>query len=149
MLLFWSCLCSHLIHSIPLAIENTALLAAFIHPNHIVYRGSLGFSRLPPPRDSNGFGYIALLVDGVRQWWTLNPVISWVCIVVWDVVGCYKTLKWCPEQAPYFIIKHLFFKYIIKLIYWSYPVNIPQKNQRHLSVVSMTFHFILRTNFVF
>jgi len=44
--------------SIPNALENTALLAALVHPNHIVCRGSLGFSRLPPPRDSNGFGYI-------------------------------------------------------------------------------------------
>jgi len=43
--------------SIPFVLENTALLAALVHPNHIVCLCSWGFSRLPPPRDSNDFGY--------------------------------------------------------------------------------------------
>jgi len=41
------------VYCILLGIQTTALLAALVHPNDIVYRGSLGLSRLPPPCDSN------------------------------------------------------------------------------------------------
>ncbi|RAL28221.1 hypothetical protein DOE54_12740 [Vibrio cholerae] len=43
---------------IPFLIEVAAVLATFIHPNHIVYLCSWGFTHLPPTCHSNQFGDI-------------------------------------------------------------------------------------------
>ncbi|OZT83532.1 hypothetical protein CIK04_17690 [Vibrio sp. 03_296] len=45
---------------IPFLLEAAAVLAAFVHPNHIAYLCSWGFTHLPPTCNSKLFGYTAL-----------------------------------------------------------------------------------------
>ncbi|PWY33235.1 hypothetical protein VV86_14935 [Vibrio vulnificus] len=47
------CLCC-----IPFLLEAAAVLAAFVHPNHIAYLCSWGFTHLPPTCNFKLFGYI-------------------------------------------------------------------------------------------
>ncbi|RBM37165.1 hypothetical protein DLR63_13130 [Vibrio tarriae] len=42
---------------IPFLLEVAAVLATFVHPNHIVYLCSWGFTHLPPTCNSKLFGY--------------------------------------------------------------------------------------------
>ncbi|PVU66963.1 hypothetical protein C9E85_04770 [Plesiomonas shigelloides] len=44
--------------SIPFLLEVAAVLAAFVHPNHIVCLCSWGFTHLPPTCNFKLFGYI-------------------------------------------------------------------------------------------
>ncbi|POC44262.1 hypothetical protein D8T43_20395 [Vibrio vulnificus] len=41
----------------PFLLEAAAVLAAFVHPNHIVYLCSWGFTHLPPTCNFKLFGY--------------------------------------------------------------------------------------------
>ena len=41
----------------PFPLEVAAVLAAFIHPNHIVYLCSWGLTHLPPTYNSKLFGH--------------------------------------------------------------------------------------------
>ncbi|PVU66416.1 hypothetical protein C9E85_08150 [Plesiomonas shigelloides] len=43
--------------TIPFLLEVAAVLATFIHPNHIVCLCSWGFTHLPPTCNSKSFGY--------------------------------------------------------------------------------------------
>ena len=61
--------------SIPLAIENTALVAALIQPNHIVFYAH-GVPSLPPPRDHNGFWYIFVLYISEKSTFILEQIES-------------------------------------------------------------------------
>ena len=77
--------------NIPNALENTALLAALTHPNHIVCRGSLGFTRLPPPRDSNYFGYIHHTTQGYIPFVLENRALRDFKYFEWQVaLLCWK-----------------------------------------------------------
>ncbi|AUJ36712.1 hypothetical protein CJ424_02565 [Vibrio vulnificus] len=42
---------------IPFLLEAAAVLAAFVHPNHIAYLCSWGFTHLPPTCNFKLFGY--------------------------------------------------------------------------------------------
>ncbi|HAD42387.1 MAG TPA: hypothetical protein DCF97_04590 [Plesiomonas shigelloides] len=42
---------------IPFLLEAAAVLATFVHPNHIVYLCSWGFTHLPPTCNFKLFGY--------------------------------------------------------------------------------------------
>ncbi|PAS31198.1 hypothetical protein CGT71_06335 [Vibrio cholerae] len=42
---------------IPFLLEAAAVLATFVHPNHIVYLCSWGLTHLPPTCNSKLFGY--------------------------------------------------------------------------------------------
>ncbi|TRN17362.1 hypothetical protein DM586_00060 [Vibrio fluvialis] len=44
--------------TIPFLLEAAAVLAAFIHPNHIAYLCSWGLTHLPPTCNSKLFGYM-------------------------------------------------------------------------------------------
>ncbi|RBM25546.1 hypothetical protein DLR59_14695 [Vibrio tarriae] len=43
--------------NIPFLLEAAAVLATFVHPNHIVYLCSWGLTHLPPTCNSKLFGY--------------------------------------------------------------------------------------------
>ncbi|PWG91709.1 hypothetical protein DIS03_01020 [Vibrio cholerae] len=43
-------------------LEAAAVLAAFVHPNHIAYLCSWGFTHLPPTCNFKLFGYKVLLI---------------------------------------------------------------------------------------
>ncbi len=47
----------NLLIDIPFLLEAAAVLAAFVHPNHIVYLCSWGFTHLPPTCNFKLFGY--------------------------------------------------------------------------------------------
>ncbi|ASK54918.1 hypothetical protein CEQ48_08980 [Vibrio tarriae] len=47
---------------IPFLLEAAAVLAAFVHPNHIAYLCSWGFTHLPPTCNFKLFGYKVLLI---------------------------------------------------------------------------------------
>ena len=47
-------------YAIPIVLEDAGLLAAFAHPNRLLFVGSRGFAQLPPTCISNSNGYIAL-----------------------------------------------------------------------------------------
>ncbi|TLE32492.1 hypothetical protein D2925_10990 [Vibrio cholerae] len=44
---------------IPFRLEAAAVWATFVHPNHIVYLCSCGFTHLSPTSNSKSFGYIS------------------------------------------------------------------------------------------
>ncbi|ASU21888.1 hypothetical protein CCZ37_04465 [Vibrio qinghaiensis] len=44
-------------HYIPFLLEAAAVLATFVHPNHIVCLCSWGLTHLPPTCNSKLFGY--------------------------------------------------------------------------------------------
>ncbi|MVB80500.1 hypothetical protein D6U76_02450 [Vibrio cholerae] len=48
---------------IPFLLEAAAVLAAFVHPNHIAYLCSWGFTHLPPTCNFKLFGYKVLLIS--------------------------------------------------------------------------------------
>ncbi|ORP53065.1 hypothetical protein B8B90_09090 [Vibrio cholerae] len=43
----------------PFRLEAAAVWATFVHPNHIVYLCSCGFTHLSPTCNSKSFGYIS------------------------------------------------------------------------------------------
>ncbi|MCD1238546.1 hypothetical protein B4944_17365 [Vibrio cholerae] len=45
----------------PLLLEAAAVLATFVHPNHIVCLCSWGFTYLPPTCNAKLFGYTPIL----------------------------------------------------------------------------------------
>ncbi|PAR40595.1 hypothetical protein CGT77_09920 [Vibrio cholerae] len=49
----------------PFPLDAAGVLAAFIHPNHIVYLCSWGFIHLPPTCNDKWFGHIKRL--GIRK----------------------------------------------------------------------------------
>ncbi|PVU67181.1 hypothetical protein C9E85_04040 [Plesiomonas shigelloides] len=56
---------------IPFLLEAAAVLATFVHPNHIVYLCSWGFTHLPPICNFKLFGYIPKRL-GVRRVYSVN-----------------------------------------------------------------------------
>ncbi len=62
-------LCGDTLHQsqadIPFLLEVAAVLATFVHPNHIVYLCSWGFTHLPPTCNSKLFGYNVFLVRNI------------------------------------------------------------------------------------
>ncbi|TRN24267.1 hypothetical protein DM784_08000 [Vibrio furnissii] len=64
--------------SIPFLLEVAAVLAAFIHPNHIAYLCSWGLTHLPPTCNSKLFGYMRIRVNGYElSWFFVYSSRSW------------------------------------------------------------------------
>ncbi|AUV47434.1 hypothetical protein AL536_22665 [Vibrio fluvialis] len=53
--------------TIPFLLEAAAVLAAFIHPNHIAYLCSWGLTHLPPTCNSKLFGYMPPWLTSARM----------------------------------------------------------------------------------
>ncbi|ASU21916.1 hypothetical protein CCZ37_04615 [Vibrio qinghaiensis] len=53
--------------SIPFLLEAAAVLATFVHPNHIVCLCSWGLTHLPPTCNSKLFGYITFSITFIDK----------------------------------------------------------------------------------
>ncbi|RBM50921.1 hypothetical protein DLR69_16385 [Vibrio paracholerae] len=58
---------------IPFLLEVAAVLATFVHPNHIVYLCSWGLTHLPPTCNSKLFRYFAAGFQ-LKQYLVIHPV---------------------------------------------------------------------------